>query len=309
MLTRVRGDTAADHPALAADQEFGALLRADAQQALHRQREQRRLRQLLAAGAWGFSSSAGITLVRPLPWDQAHFGYPCADLVRFYFAPSCRDRAAREADELVAATLEECRQRGIVLLSARLPAAQIVLAQSLERAGMALVDTSVELGTRLPLLPTAPVEGVAVRAPQSRDRMPLMEIARSFRGNRFHQDPRIPRHRATEVYACWVVSAMEGDHGRLLLAEISGQVAGITTYTPGEDELGVGTVALVVIAPEFRGRRVIDPLMAGCAQVLAGEGDTVMVTSTQVSNGPALRAFGRHGLLPHGARHIFHGWL
>lgn len=307
MIAPLQWDTATrHHPALEADLEFGFLLRAPELVSLHLQRERRRVERVLTAeSGWGFCSGAGLTLVRPLPWDQGHFGYPCADLCRFYLQAGGDFGAA--ADELMQATVEEARRRGVVLLSARVPAASMGLAQCLERHDLSLVDTSVELGTILPLKATPPVPGVTVRRPRPADQEALAAMAVTFVGNRFHQDPRIPAEKAVGVYAGWVVSAMKGDHGRLLLAEVDGEVAGFSSYASPDDELGVGSVALVVIHPGFRGRRVIDPLMDGCARELAPA--EAMVTSTQVSNSPALRAFGRHGLLPVGARHIFHGWL
>lgn len=292
------------HPALVADQEFAALLRGPDHEPLHLLREQRRVERVMVhQSGWGFRSRAGLVLVRPLAWDEQHFGYPCADICRYYLVPGA---GAREADELTRATVDEARRRGVVLLSARLPAARVALVQSLERHGLRLVDTSVELATVLPLKETPPVPGIAVRPPRAEDREALAALATSFVGNRFHRDPRIPADKAAGVYAGWAVAAMKGDHGRLVVAEADGRVAGFSSYTVPDDDLDVGTVALVVVHPDFRGRRVVDPLMVGCAEQLACR---AMVTSTQVSNSPALRGFGRHGLLPIGARHIFHGWL
>ena len=297
--------TTEHHPALEADLEFAPLLRAPDRAALHLQRERDRVEHVLTRqSGWGVRSDAGLILVRPLPWDQQHFGYPCADLCRFYLRAG--ETFQEDADALMEATVCEARRRGVTLLSARVPAAPVELARCLERHGLCLVDTSVELGRSLPLLATPEVPGVIVRRPRPDDEPSLVAIASSFVGNRFHQDPRIPADKARGVHAGWVVSAMKGDHGRLMLAEADGEVAGFSSYSPPDDELGVGLVALVVIHPKFRGRRVIDPLMVGCARELACD---AMVTSTQVSNSPALRAFGRHGLLPMGARHIFHGWL
>jgi len=305
MITPLKWDDATrEHPALSSDMEYAPLLRARQSGPLHLLRERRRVERVLTReSGWGFCSEAGLTLVRPLPWDEEHFGYPCADLCRFYLADG---GDAPAADALMGATVEEARRRGVALLSARIPAARVELVQSLQRHGMSLVDTSVELGRLLPLAHTPAVAGVTTREPQPEDREALVEIASTFVGNRFHRDPRVAADRATGVYAQWVVAAMEGRHGLLVVAELDGAVAGFSSYYPPDDDLGVGMVALVVVHLDTRGRRVIDPLMDGCARQLACE---AMVTSTQVSNSPALRAFGRHGLLPVGARHIFHGWL
>lgn len=295
--------TTLDHPALAADQDLAPLLRDPALAGLHCQRERQRVAAVLDQGGWGFTAPGCVTVVRPLPWDEQHFGYPCADLVRFYLAPG--EPAGQQAGVVLDATVAEARRRGVTLLSARVPAAQIRLVHCLQQQGMLLVDTSLELATPLPLLPTPPVDGLTVRPGGDADLDQLAAIAVSFVGNRFHQDPRIPADLARGVYASWVTQAVQGNHGQLLLAELEGRVAGFTTFDTLDQPLDVGIVALVAVHPDFRGRRVLDPLMHACARQ---GGWQALVTSTQVSNHAAQRAFGRHGLKPIGARHIFHLW-
>jgi len=109
------------------------------------------------------------------------------------------------------------------------------------------------------------------------------------------------------VYTSWVAAAADGRYGELLLAEVGGRVAGLCTYLgAGEGEVSVGTIGLLVISPPYRGRHLLDPLVRACA---AAAGGHAVVTSTQVSNAVALRAFARCGLLPYSARHVLHGWL
>jgi hypothetical protein len=316
MLAPIAPDDATlDHPALATDLEFGALLREPELARHHLDRERRRVQRALAGGGWGFRNEAGLTLVRALPWDGEHFGFPCADLERVYLEPPLGRPLDDSATELLEETVAEARRRGVTLLSGRVQAGRALVVQKLCRLGLDLIDTSVELSTRLPLAPasvthpggqdTNPTEAVA-RDPVAGDSPILGEIAAGFVENRFHRDPRIPRAAATGVYTRWVAAAAEGRHGKLLVAELEGQAAGIATYVAPDDALQVGLVALVAIHPRFRGRRLLDTLIRGCAERLGGR---ALVTSTQVSNSAALRAFGRHGLLPIGARHIFHGWL
>lgn len=297
------------HPALGSDLEFAALLRDPALRPAQLELEGRRVRALLAAGGQAFASEQGFCLLRPLPWDSDHFGFPCADLTRWYrCVEESRDRMeeARDLDAQVTAVLEACRDQGVRLLSARIPAGWIAGVQALEAAGMRLCDTSVELGVRLPLASKAPSSEVVVRASRPEDHQALADIGASFTGNRFHRDPRIPVERASGVYRQWALAAARGEHGRLLLCEVRGRPAALATYYPVDEALGIGIMALVVVHQEFRGLHLLDSLVHGCAQALGGR---YLCTSTQVSNSAALRAFGRHGLLPHGARHIFHLWL
>ncbi len=295
-----------DHPSLVSDMEFVGLLREPDLADLHPARERRRVLDALEGGAWGLACDDGISLVRPLAWDSEHFGHGCADLTRVYLSDPSAGTLAPGVDALLDATIEECRRRGVALLSGRLPAGWIPLLRSLTDRGARLVDTSVELGRRLPLSSPEGAPDLVVREGKPDEAEVLADIAQGFTQNRFYRDPRIPASLARGVYRGWAHAALEGRHGNLVLAEDKGDVAGLATYLTADADLQVGLVALVAVHPRFRGRRVLDALMAGCEQRLGGR---VLVTSTQVSNGAALRAFGRHGLLPFAARHIFHAWL
>ena len=241
--------------------------------------------------------------MRPLDWDSGHFGYSCADLLRIYLTDP---GSGQGSGDLVEGVLGGCRRRGVRLLSGRLSAGWIPALGELTSRGARVVDTSVELGRRLPLARQTGAPTLTVRPGRPEEGERLADIAQGFTLNRFHRDQRIDPAKARGVYRGWASAALEGRHGDLLLAEVDGEVAGLATFMVADGELGVGLVALVAVHPDFRGRRVLDALMAGCEKALGG---SVLVTSTQVSNGPALRAFGRHGLLPYGARHIFHRWF
>jgi hypothetical protein len=295
-------DGAWQHPALDADLELAALLPRLELKPLHLAREQRRVKATLAQGGWGVAGARTLALVRALPWDTAHFGLPCADLVRLYQADARED----ELEALVEETIAEARRRGVRLLSARLLAHQTRALHALLRRGLQLLDTSVELGARQPLVEAPAATGVVLRPPTAADREALAAIAATFVDNRFHRDERLPRERADAVYASWVRGAVERLRGELLLAEVDGAVAGFTTFDAPSDELDAGTIGLVVIAPAHRGRRLLAPLVVAGASAAGGG---AIVTSTQVTNASALRGFARVGMLPFAARHVLHGWL
>ncbi|MCA9669215.1 MAG: hypothetical protein KC503_26645 [Myxococcales bacterium] len=302
--------TFSDHPALASDLELSALLPAPKLEPLHRAREIARVRSALAGGGWGFCDSHALAVVRPLPWDSAHFGLPCADLMRVY---ASADASAATVAAVVYACLDESAQRGIRLHTARVLAEQTAAVAALSRRGFQLLDTSVELGASLSTMRRGrrPPSGVAasasptvqVRPARDADRARLRDIAQTFTDNRFFRDPRISDELARGVYRSWVDSALDAE--TLLCAVGRDGIGGLASFIPPSDELRVGTVGLVVIAPEQRGSGLFDPLVQGCAQRAGGR---ALVTSTQVSNARSLRAFARHGLLPLRARHVFHHW-
>lgn len=289
-----------DDALLAHDLEHARLLPDPALRPAHLARERARVAQVLAAGGYALAGEQGLALVRPLPWDSAHFGLPCADLCRLYLAP---ESSLAEARALVAPALDEARRRGIRFLSARLLASQTAALACLLESSLPfrLVDTSLELGARLPLEASAP--DAPVRDAREADLSRALEAVASFVANRFHRDERIPHERAAAVYRSWLEAALRGEHGKLLVCEHEGEVAGCATWAPA-DAWGVGLLGLVAVHPAHRGRNLLAALVAGCAARVGPA--RALVTSTQVGNLAALRGFARSGLLPVGARHVLH---
>jgi hypothetical protein len=298
------GSSAFDsHPALEHDLEHAVLLPEPEHRAAHLARERRRVRAVLAAGGFAVDRGGSLALVLPLSWDTAHFGIPCADLARLY-APSGRPAGAERA--IVEETVAECRARGVALLSARLGMDDLEGGEALLGLGALPVDTSVELGARLPLPPgPAAAPGLVLRRPRPEDDAALVGVAATFTDNRFHRDPRIPRDLARGVYERWVLAASRGEHGALLVAEDEDGLAGFATLAPPDDELGVGVIGLVAVHPRARGRRVLAGLVSGCVRALPPDARAV-VTSTQSTNRGALAGFGRCGLGAVGSRLVFH---
>jgi len=298
--------TARGHPALRCDLEYVGLLPAQELLPLHLRREQRRMDRVLRpppeCGGWGVATDHGLALVRPLIFDTAHFGVVCADLERIYLQ---QDASDQQVGRLLDATLRLARRRGIQLLSARPLASQTLVVHHLLRRRFLLVDTSIELGRRGRKRSSSPPAGARVRAPSPADSRALRRVARTFVDNRFHRDPRL-QARASALYDNWAGAAMQGRHGQLKVVEAGGRVAGFCTYVTCVDpELRVGQIGLAVLDRRFRGQGLFAPLVSTCAAEIKG----AVVTSTQVDNTGALRAFGRLGLLPFAARQILHGWL
>jgi len=271
---------------LATDLEVEMLVRGDPEP--HVARERRHIERLADDGALLFGGSSSLVVLRPLGWDTRHFGYPCADITRLY-----------GANPPLEEILEHCRARGVKLLSARCRADRVDLVHALEGAGFRLVDTSVELGTALGEAPPS-----TARDARPEDRETLRRIARTFRANRFHLDERIDPGRADALYEAWV------DRDQTIVVEEGGRVVGFCGWRRPDqaDPAAVGTLTLIVIAPEGRGRGHFSSLVRGVRGRLLEAGARWMVTSTQVYNAAAHRAFFREGLRPYVARHVFHRW-
>jgi ribosomal protein S18 acetylase RimI-like enzyme len=271
---------------LAGDLELGDL--ADREQGTARER--RRVRKLLDGGAIAIRGVGSLAILRPLEWDTRHFRFGCADVVRIYGAEA-------PVDEIV----ERARGTGVRLLSARCRAERADHAHALERAGFEWVDTSVELGVAIG--PPAPPS--RSRPARTEDFPAMRAVARTFRANRFHLDGRIDPARADALYESWAAKEP------VLVADGADGVAGFCGWQPPEadDPLRVGSLTLIVLAPEARGRGHFGELVRGVRAALVEAGARLLVTSTQVHNARALRAFAREGLRPLGARHVFHKWI
>ncbi|MFH1131356.1 MAG: GNAT family N-acetyltransferase [Pseudomonadota bacterium] len=286
---------------LATDLEYKNLLRDPKLAQHHLAREKHRVDQVLASGGWGFVSDHGSTLVRPLPWDSAHFGVPCADLTRLYLVPAIPEGALFE---LLQATVQEADKRKLTMLSARVLAYHHRALQVLASHSFSLVDTSVELGCTDLLQREG--SNATVREGKPSDCDGLCTVAMTFVNNRFYRDPHIPNDKANGVYTSWVTKALAGKHGNLMVVETGGQVAGVCTYIPSEpDGLNVGIIGLIVIGPEFRNKGLSAPLVTACANQM---NCVAVVTSTQEDNIASLRAFGNLGLMPINTRCILHRW-
>ena len=256
--------------------------------AAHLARERRRIEGLLRAGAIAVTGPSSVVLLRPLSWDTRHFGIGCADVVRIY-----------GEDPPLHEVVDQAGRLGVSWLSARCRADRVDLCGALVRAGFELADTSVELGAVLSDPPTSPA-----RPACSEDAPELRRIARTFRQNRFHLDRRVDPARADALYEAWAT------HDASVVVEENGRPVGFCGWRPPDpdDALRVGALTLIVIAPEARGKGHFPDLVRGVRAALHAAGARVMITSTQVHNAAAMRAFAREGLLPFSARHVFHRW-
>ena len=110
---------------------------------------------------------------------------------------------------------------------AKVPTAQVARVQSLEDAGMRVVDVNVTL--RRPAAP-APAVASGVRDATAHDRPAVLDIAeRDYSVSRFHLDPDIPDEHARALKREWADNYFAGSRGdRLLVAERDGAVGGLS---------------------------------------------------------------------------------
>ena len=140
-----------------------------------------------------------------LPWDEAIFGFPVAELRIGSQPPTRGDVSAFRAalEEFAATTRAE-------LISARFSALQLAWVDIFCQVGFIPVDLSLEASHGPLRLETMPKARFGVRLAAPDDFPDLLRFAGSaFRFGRYHTDPRFPRELADRRYVHWLRTALE----------------------------------------------------------------------------------------------------
>jgi hypothetical protein len=188
-------------------------------------------------------SHPGLGLVASLPWDEAVFGFPVADLRIGPELPKVDD-----IPRLREALLSYCRRTGSELVSVRVAAQQTSLTAMLSRVGFVYVDfgllatlPKLELGS---LLKTR----FAVRHAEPADHDAIYQICgNAFDFGRYHTDPYFPRELANRRYLHWIRRALSSsDPGDIVFVlGRPGRVSGFMHVALHENnaDLRLGAVA------------------------------------------------------------------
>jgi hypothetical protein len=150
------------------------------------------------------ASHPGWGLVALLPWDEAIFGFPVAELRMGLEPPKVNDVPLfRDA------LLSFCRRTGSELVSVRVAASRTDLSALLLQAGFVYVDFTL-LTTLLRLEPPSPKGGFTLRRAESADHEAIYQICgKAFHFGRYHTDPHFPREFANRRYLQWMRRALK----------------------------------------------------------------------------------------------------
>lgn len=169
-----------------------------------------------------------------------------------------------------------------------------------EEAGFRLTDVRVELARR------AADEPSSVRAARSEDEAPLRGMARAnHRITRFYADPNFPDERCDDLYETWIARSLEGWADAVLVAESEGRPAG---YVSLHDRDGTGSIGLIGVDADSRGRQLGRDLVLGAVRWCAERGLADVTVVTQGRNVPALRTFESCGFRTTDVGLWFHKW-
>jgi ribosomal protein S18 acetylase RimI-like enzyme len=170
-----------------------------------------------------------------------------------------------------------------------------------EDAGFRLTDVRVALARA-----TAGDASSRVRPARPGDEEPLRRIARSnHRITRFYADPRFPRERCDDLYETWIARSLDGWADAVLVAEADGRAAG---YVSLHARAGSGSIGLIGVDPEARGRRLGPALVLGAVAWCRERELPEVTVVTQGRNVPALRMFERCGFRTADLGLWFHKW-
>jgi hypothetical protein len=149
-------------------------------------------------------SHVGWASVALLPWDEAIFGFPVADLRLGPEMPKLN-----ETNSFRNALVDYCQRTKSELVCARVPATDTALIAVLQQAGFVYVDFSV-LTTLARLKPESPPAArFSMRPAETADHDPIYQTcSAAFHFGRYHTDPRFPRELANRRYVHWMRRAL-----------------------------------------------------------------------------------------------------
>lgn len=229
-------------------------------------------------------------------WETGHLGIKTARIDAF----QCTDPEDLECLSLLAQKLKnEWQSKGIGYVFTRLNTADIVSILALEQHGFVVIDNLLTFSLATNSRPDEDSIGDVEMSPATIDDLPeLRRIAEeSFRFDRFHNDPMIPKSTADTMHAEWIENQVRyglADH--VIVARDNGIPIGFLTCKVdrhAEKRLGVliGTIWLVAVDEHARGNGIARAMSAAAIAWFRTQGVEHVDVSTQSINIPAARTY------------------
>ena len=230
-----------------------------------------------------------------LPWDSEHFGIRIA-----------RARSPRLTEELSTRIDAWCRENGVDCLYFSCDPGDRESVRLAERDRFRFVDLRTTFFRPLTGAPTGARD--RSRLATAADAAWVVQLARgSFEDTRFYFDGGFERERCDLLYEIWARKALADETQAVWLGQLDGQSSGFVTCQR-DASTGVGSIGLIAVAPDFRGRGVGDDLVTCAASHLGETGMTGVRVVTQARNVRALRLYERSGFLVESIRLTYHKW-
>lgn len=233
-----------------------------------------------------------------LGWDSSFFGIAIA-----------RVTATRLDEATLAAALRACRAQRIRCAYLLLDADDARGAELAQADGFLLRDVRVTLERPLRAAERAASARTSMAIDRARpeQRAALEAIARdAFEHTRFIDDGGFPRERCRDLYAAFLRRGLDGDGRRMTLA--SAGSGGFVVCRLDHDE-GVGTIELIAVAADGRGRGLGGALVDAAVAAFADAGLDRASVATQVANVASQRVYQRAGFRTREVGLWLHRWF
>jgi GNAT superfamily N-acetyltransferase len=195
---------------------------------------------------------------------------------------------------------EWVRENDVACTYLLVPSADAAAAQRAEDGGFRLMDVRVELDA-----PTARSEQ-PVREHSGEDVDRLAALARhNHADTRFYADPNFPRDACDRFYETWIRNSCAGWADAVLVTDVDGEPSG---YVSVHDRAGVGSIGLIGVDPDSRGRGLGEALVRGALDWCARTGLERCTVVTQGRNVGGQRVFQRCGFRTMSVALWFHKW-
>jgi ribosomal protein S18 acetylase RimI-like enzyme len=263
----------------------------------------------------------GFVVYNDSPWDSQITGRHIGNIK--HLAVATDDHAATEIlQDLIDELTRTLGKRETQCVACRVQSNELAVIHALEQSRFLLMDTLLDLVFDFSRAPTEQTsrpqrdKRLKTRRAEPADMPALMTISeRAFAGyfGRYHADSRIPPSTATRIYSEWLRSAFAGWADWILVAEFDNKIAGHSVWRKilerqDANSRGVASCDLLVIDPEFQGRRLGMALVRDGMQI-SRDFAQYLVTPLHVCNYSVQRTFQNLGWRIAGARHSFHKWL
>jgi len=263
----------------------------------------------------------GFIVYNDSPWDSEIAGRRMGTVEHIAVAVG-DDSGTETLRQLLDELTRSLADRGTQCVVCKVHSNELPTIHALEQRGFLLMDTLLDFVFDFSRVPTADTNlpgrdrRLKIRQAEPADMPALMAInERAFAGyfGRYHADPQIPQGTAIRIYTEWVRSAFAGWSDWTLLAEFDNKIAGHSVWRKtlerqDANSRGVAYCDLLVVDPEFQGRRLGTALMFDGMRI-ARDFARYLVGPVHVCNYSVQRTLQNLGWRIAGARHSFHKWL
>jgi dTDP-4-amino-4,6-dideoxy-D-galactose acyltransferase len=206
-----------------------------------------------------------------------------------------------------------------IYLFARIPTADISSIKALQTNGFEPIDSLVTFAGEITDLrkvweATKPKVQITIGECYESDLSDLFAIASdSFRFDRFHSDPTIPKLLADKIYNAWILDSF--CKHQILVARLMDKVCGFISYDISflpffrNGKEGIGTIQLIAVAPNFQSLGIGKALIAFAIKLFAESKVSVVSVGTQTNNLLALRLYQSCGFQIVESFSSFRKWL